>query len=217
MTTLARYVGFSIISARASAQFQSELVALIPHLRAFSRMLCGRRGVADDMTQEALARAWRSRDSFQCGTNMKAWLFTILRNEFYSFTRRVWREMPWDTEKGERIAMPANKQQWAMELGDAARAISQLTHDQREALILIGAGGFTYEEAAAICGTRVGTMKSRVARARSALQGILDGRASLPRRATAALTGACDDILAQLHVLTRPHADGVTAHANLGG
>jgi RNA polymerase sigma-70 factor (ECF subfamily) len=202
-----------VISARAPPTFQGEFVALIPHLRAFSRMLCGRRGVADDMTQEALAKAWRSRDSFQSGTNMKAWLFTILRNEFYSFTRRAWRETLWDEEKGERIAAPANAQQWASELGDAARAMGKLPHDQREALILVGAGGFTYEEAAAICRTRAGTMKSRVARARVALQNALDGDVSLPVRAVGALKGACDDILAQLNTFTHPHSHGAAAHA----
>ena len=156
------------VSARASLQFETEFIALIPHLRAFSRMLCGQRGIADDMTQEALAKGWRARAGFEPGTNLKAWLFTILRNEFYSQIRRGWRETPWDAEKGDLIAVPANGQQWAAELSDTTRAMGALPHDQREALILVGAGGFTYEEAARICDTRPNTMKSRVSRARAA-------------------------------------------------
>src|ERR1700683_1811776 len=106
----------SVVSAReepelqdisASPQFQRDLIALIPHLRAFSRMLCGRRVIAEDMAQEALAKAWRARARFQPGTNLKAWLFTILRNEYYSHGRRAWRETHWDEVLGGRIAAPS--------------------------------------------------------------------------------------------------------------
>jgi RNA polymerase sigma-70 factor, ECF subfamily len=192
------------ISARASPQFEAEFIALIPHLRAFSRMLCGRRGIADDMTQESLAKGWRARDGFEPGTNLKAWLFTILRNEFYSQMRRGWRETLWDADKGDLIATPANEQQWAVELSDTARAMSGLPHDQREALILVGAGGFTYEEAARICGTGPNTMKSRVSRARAALRSSLDGSAPLPVRTKTANKGPCSDILAQLSAIAPP-------------
>jgi RNA polymerase sigma-70 factor (ECF subfamily) len=201
------------IAARASPDFQIELVALIPHLRAFSRMLCGKRGIADDMTQAALTNAWRARDRFEPGTNLKAWLFTILRNEFYSQMRRGWRETLWDSEKAERIAAPADQQHWAAELSDTARAMHSLPHDQREALILIGAGGMTYEEAALVCGTRVGTMKSRVARARVALRAILESAEPMSIRPAAALTGACDEVLVQLRGFTRLGAHGTTVRA----
>jgi RNA polymerase sigma-70 factor (ECF subfamily) len=200
-------------SVRASPQFEAEFVALIPHLRAFSRMLCGRRGIADDMTQEALAKGWRARDSYEPGTNLKAWLFTILRNEFYSQVRRGWREASWDAEKGDLIATPANEQQWAAELSDTARAMRGLPHDQREALILVGAGGFTYEEAGMICQSPANTIKSRVSRARAALQRTLDGALPIPVRAKTLMAGACNDILAQLSAIARPMHYGATVLA----
>jgi RNA polymerase sigma factor (sigma-70 family) len=189
-------------STRLSSQFQSEFIALIPQLRMFSRALCGRRAIAEDMVQEALAKAWRSRDRFEPGTNLKAWLFTILRNEFCSHARRGWRETHWDSYKGERIAGPANEQEWAMNLSDAARALAGLSEGQRNALILVGAGGFSYEDAAEICGTAMGTVKSRVARARIALVSILDGDKPLPPNSPTRSVGASENILAQLTALT---------------
>ena len=189
-------------SARLSSQFQSELIALIPHLRRFSRALCGRRAIAEDMAQETLAKAWRARDSFEPGTNLKAWLFTILRNEFCSYARRGWRETHWDSNKGERIAAPANEQEWAVDLSDTTRALGGLPDSQREALILVAAGGFSYEEAARISGIPMGTAKSRVARARAALLKMLDGDEPLPRYSSARMASASDDILAQLSALT---------------
>ncbi len=187
--------------ARLSSQFQRDLIALIPHLDRFSRCLCGRQAIAEDMAQEALAKAWRSRDSFEPGTNLKAWLFTILRNEFCSHARRDWRETHWDSEKGENVAAASNEQEWAMNLSDAARALGGLSDGQREALILVGAGGYSYEDAAEICGTAMGTVKSRVGRARAALMKMLDGDAPLPPRMAAHSTGASDAILAQLGAL----------------
>jgi RNA polymerase sigma-70 factor, ECF subfamily len=150
--------GVDTAARSPSARFERDLVALIPHLRAFSRMLCGRRAIAEDMAQEALAKAWRARGSFEPGTNLKAWLFTILRNEFYSHARRAWRETHWDSDLGECIAGPASEQEWTMELSDTARALSGLPDGQRKALILIAAGGFSYEDAAAALpgGTRDG-------------------------------------------------------------
>jgi len=186
----------------SGADFQRDLLALIPNLRAFSRMICGHRAIAEDMGQEALAKAWRSRDSFQPGTNLKAWLFTILRNEFYSFGRRAWREAHWDEERGERIATAPSEQQWALELSDAAVAIRGLPAGQRDALLLVGAGGFSYAEAAKICRTPVGTVKSRVARARGALLETLDGTTRLPISPLAGRSGGGDEILAQLAALT---------------
>lgn len=185
----------------SSDQFQQDLIALIPHLRAFSRSLCGRRAIADDMAQEALARAWRSRDSFEAGSNMKAWLFTILRNEFYSHMRRAWRQTAWDPEKGDNIAAPSNEQDWSVELSDTARGLQALPVAQREALILVGVGGFSYEDAGKIAGAPNGTMKSRVARARASLLNILDGDEPLPNSSRLEATSASEDIFNQLSAL----------------
>jgi RNA polymerase sigma-70 factor (ECF subfamily) len=190
----------NMLMPSAASDFQNDLLALIPNLRAFARTLCGRRGIADDMAQEALAKAWRARDRFEPGTNLKAWLFTILRNEFYSHVRRDWRNAEWNAEKGENIASPGGEQDWSMELSDTARALRRLPVAQREALILVAAGGFSYEDAATISGACLGTIKSRVARARVALQAMLDGDDTLP----AAQEGPSDplaDILGQLSAL----------------
>ncbi len=128
--------------------FQRELVALMPHLRSVARSLCRNRTLAEDITQEALAKAWRARDSFEPGTNLWAWVFTILRNEFCSHARRTWREAHWDCEKAEQIAAPADEQEWAMELADTAHALRRLPDCQRESLILVAVGGLSYDDAA---------------------------------------------------------------------
>lgn len=159
--------------------------------------------MADDLAQEALARAWRSRDNFTVGTNLKAWVFTILRNEFYSNTRRAWRQVPWDPEKAENIASASKEQDWTAELSDTARALRLLPAGQREALILVGVGGFSYEDAAKMTGSPIGTVKSRVARARASLQLILDGDGSLPDYSQTRMADAFADILAQLAALQK--------------
>jgi RNA polymerase sigma-70 factor (ECF subfamily) len=194
-------------SSRSGSQFQRDLVALIPQLRAFARMLCGKRAIAEDMAQEALAKAWRARGSFVPGTNLKAWLFTILRNEVYSHARRAWRETPWDEAEGNLIAAPANEQESAMNLSDTARALRGLPDCQREALILIAAGGLSYEDAAKVCGTPVGTVKSRVARARFALAKMLDDDKPMPRYLPSGIT-ASEDILGQLSALAPTGVQG---------
>ena len=203
----------AVSSAQSSARFQRELVALIPHLRAFSRVLCGRRAIAEDLAQEALAKAWRARERFELGTNLKAWLFTILRNEFYSHARKAWRETHWDDDLGDNIPAPPREQEWAMELSDAARALNALPDCQREPLILVSAGGLSYEEAANICGTPVGTTKSRVARGRAAMARSLDGSKSLPPRPALRTLGTSEDLLAQLSVLAQRGAHSVLANA----
>ena len=186
--------------------FKSELLSLIPFLRAFARSLCGNPEMADDLAQEALVRAWQSRDSFVPGTNLKAWLFTILRNQFYSDRRRAWRQAPWDQESAERIPGSAQDQNWAADLSDTARALRSLSDEEREALILVGAGGFSYEEAAAICHCAVGTVKSRVARARRALINILDGDRSLHAVKRPGNGQAAKEIMEQLDRLTPDHS-----------
>jgi RNA polymerase sigma-70 factor, ECF subfamily len=185
--------------ASDAPQFRRDLLALIPQLRAFARNLCGQRELGEDLAQNTLVRAWRAQGSFRPGTNLRAWLFTILRNEFYSDRRRSWRQTHWDDIKGGRIASPTEPQYWALELSDAARGLRELPDGQREALILIAAAGFSYEEAAEICGTPVGTMKSRVARGRLALAGLLEGDAKFHNRSDR--TDSSNDILAQLNAL----------------
>lgn len=153
--------------------FKRDLVALIPHLRAFARTLCGDAAAADDLAQDAVMKAWDARASFQMGTNMKAWCFMILRNQFYSEKRRSWRSTQLDQEAAERTLVAVDDPETPIALDEMRLAMKMLPMEQREALILVGAGGFAYEEAADICGCAVGTVKSRVSRARRALQGIL--------------------------------------------
>ena len=181
-------------------QFRQDILALVPHLRAFARNLCRGADMAEDLAQEALVKAWRSQDRFEPGTNLKAWLFTILRNEFYSQRRRNWRQTHWDEVKAGRIAGPPDPQFWALQLSDSERGLRDLPDGQREALILIAAAGFSYEEAAEICGTAIGTMKSRVARGRLALADILDGKTNFAERDCR--MNPSDTILAQLSALT---------------
>ena len=153
--------------------FKRDLVGLIPHLRAFARTLCGDAAAADDLAQDAVMKAWDARSSFQMGTNMKAWCFMILRNQFYSEKRRSWRSTQLDQEAAERTLVAVDDPESPIALDEMRLAMKMLPMEQREALILVGAGGFAYEEAADICGCAVGTVKSRVSRARRALQGIL--------------------------------------------
>jgi len=159
------------------AAFKTQLVALIPHLRAFARSLTGDATAADDLAQDAMIKAWDARDSFQMGTNMKAWTFMILRNQFYSERRRSWRTNQLDQEAAERTLVAVDNPEALVALDELRQGLAMLPAEQREALILVGAGGFAYEEAAEICNCAVGTVKSRVSRARRALQAVLtDGR-----------------------------------------
>ncbi|WP_040677588.1 sigma-70 family RNA polymerase sigma factor [Nitratireductor pacificus] len=153
--------------------FRDDLLATVPSLRAFAVSLSKNTDRADDLVQETLVKAWDKQTSFQPGTNLKAWLFTILRNEFYSQMRKRKREVE-DSDgaiTGRLSVHPA--QQGVADLNDFRDALALLPEDQREAIVLIGASGFSYEEAAEICGCAVGTIKSRVSRARSRLQDIL--------------------------------------------
>jgi RNA polymerase sigma-70 factor (ECF subfamily) len=169
--------GVTGADAELEAQFKADLIALIPHLRAFARTMTGNPTEADDLAQEALAKAWRRRDSFTMGTNMKAWAFMILRNQFYSDMRRAWRSVRLDQEAAERTLLASDDPNAPIELNELRMALAALPTDQREALILVGAGGMSYEEAAAICNCAVGTVKSRVSRARDALRHIIDAGA----------------------------------------
>jgi RNA polymerase sigma-70 factor (ECF subfamily) len=157
------------------SSFKRDLVALLPNLRAFSRSLCGNSDWADDLVQEAVVRAWANRDSFEAGTNLKAWLFTILRNHFYSELRKKRRSLELQNEAAALEAGVRAEQPSKLHLNDLVRELGRLTADQREALVLVSVNGFSYEEAAEICGCAVGTVKSRVARARRELEARLGG------------------------------------------
>ena len=183
--------------------FQKELVAAIPHLRAFARSLCNDPTQADDLTQEALAKAWKARDSFEAGTSIKAWTFMILRNQFYSEKRRSWRSAPLDVEMAENTLLANDDPTAPMELLELRHALARLPDDQREALILVGAGGMAYEEAAQVCGCAVGTIKSRVSRARRALETLLVEAGTRKSNAHQDIPAdkAFDDILEQADAL----------------
>ncbi|HEX2762389.1 MAG TPA: sigma-70 family RNA polymerase sigma factor [Allosphingosinicella sp.] len=162
-------------------EFKDQLGQVIPHLRAFGRSLSGSRDLADDLVQETLLKAWAARKRFQAGTNMRAWTFIILRNLFLSQMRRARFKGEWDEITASKLLAAPASQDRHVELTDMQRALLHLPQPQREALILVGAGGFAYEEAAEICGCAVGTIKSRVARGRVALEALLtDGK--LPSR-----------------------------------
>jgi RNA polymerase sigma-70 factor, ECF subfamily len=157
-----------------SNQFRDDIIAAIPGLRAFGISLTARADRADDLVQETLMKAWKHHDSFQEGTNLRAWLYTILRNEFYSQLRKRSREVE-DVEgfHASRLSVQA-EQPWHLEMADLREALQKLPDDQREAVILVGASGFSYEEAAEICQVAVGTIKSRVNRARNRLAELMD-------------------------------------------
>lgn len=184
--------------------FKTELAELIPHLRAFARSLCGNATAADDLAQEAMLKAWKARESYQAGTNLKAWTFTILRNLFYSEKRRSWRRQQLDPEVAEATLIASDNTSSALDLLALRNGLAFLPEDQREALVLVGAGGLSYEETAEICGCAVGTIKSRVSRARKALVEILDsneGRYSGDKSLSA--SEAFDDIMKQADDLSR--------------
>jgi RNA polymerase sigma-70 factor (ECF subfamily) len=149
--------------------FEAELINLIPQLRAFGRTLAGSPTHGDDLAQDTLAKALASRSSFNPGTNMKAWTFMILRNLFYSEKRRSWRSTELDPEIAENTLVACDNPTSAIELDELRRAMLMLPDDQREALILIGAAGLSYDEVSVIAGVAIGTIKSRVSRARTRL------------------------------------------------
>jgi RNA polymerase sigma-70 factor (ECF subfamily) len=152
---------------------RDTMLAAVPSLRAFGISLCGNVDRADDLVQETLLRALANIDSFQPGTNMSAWLFTILRNLFRSEYRKRRREVE-DADGSYAETLKSQPEQTSrVEFEEFRQALAKLPDDQREALILVGASGFSYEEAAEICGCAVGTIKSRVNRARTRLSNLL--------------------------------------------
>ncbi|MCO6184667.1 sigma-70 family RNA polymerase sigma factor [Rhizobium sp. L1K21] len=157
-----------------SFDFKKQLLSALPSLRAFAVSLCGQHDRADDLVQETVMKAWSKQESFELGTNIKAWLFTILRNEFYSQLRKRGREVA-DTDEvySSKLSVHPN-QLGQMDMQDFLAALAQIPDDQREAIVLVCASGFSYEEAAEICDCKIGTIKSRINRARNRLQELLD-------------------------------------------
>ena len=154
-------------------EFRNGLLAAVPSLRAFALSLTSNPARSDDLVQDTLLKGWQHRARFQPGTNLNAWLFTILRNIFYSDHRKRVREVEdQDGSYAARLAT-APHQGDRLDVEDLQSALAKLPPDQREALVLVGAEGVSYEEAATIMGCKVGTVKSRVSRARGRLAELL--------------------------------------------
>ena len=159
--------------APEEAQFRSDLLSATPHLRAFALSLTGQREAADDLVQDTLLRALQKWHRFEPGTNLQAWLFTMLRNRFYSDYRMRRREVEDPDGLYAAKLSIAPEQPGCVAFAALRSALLALSDDQREAVLLVGAEGYSYEQAAHICEARVGTMKSRVNRARKRLAELL--------------------------------------------
>lgn len=158
----------------SSTSWRDEVVGLIPALRAFAWSLSHNGSDADDLVQDTLIKAWSNRDKFEPGTNLRAWLFTILRNTYYTSVLRRRREVRDEMGEYAGALKTPPTQDWSVALRALQEALQQLPAEHREALILVGAAGLSYEEAAEICGCALGTIKSRVNRARVRLLKIMD-------------------------------------------
>jgi len=158
----------------APSSWRDEVVALIPALRAFAWSLSHNGSDADDLVQDTLIKAWTNREKFEPGTNLRAWLFTILRNTYYTAVLRRRREVRDETGEYAGSLKSAPTQDWSVAMHSLQSALQRLPDEHREALILVGAAGLSYEEAAEICGCALGTIKSRVNRARARLLKIMD-------------------------------------------
>jgi RNA polymerase sigma-70 factor (ECF subfamily) len=153
---------------------RDQMLAAVPSLRAFAISLTGNRDRADDLVQDTLMRAWANIDRFERGSNLQAWLFTILRNLFHSEYRKRKREVE-DVDGSYASRLKVQPEQGArLDFEDFRTALTKVPADQREALLLVGAQGMSYEEAAQVTGVPVGTVKSRVNRARNRLAELLD-------------------------------------------
>jgi RNA polymerase sigma-70 factor (ECF subfamily) len=158
-----------------SQTLRDDLIKAIPSLRAFAISLCRNRTEADDLVQETLIRAWNNLTNFQEGTNLKAWLFTILRNNFYNGLRRQKHQTEYARTMDASQFIVQASQEKTMEFGDVMRNLAELPPDQREALILVTVENMSYEEVAHICDCPIGTVKSRVNRARARLEALMQG------------------------------------------
>jgi RNA polymerase sigma-70 factor (ECF subfamily) len=158
-----------------SQTLRDDLVKSIPSLRAFAISLCHNRTEADDLVQETLIRAWNNLSNFEEGTNLKAWLFTLLRNNFYNGLRRQKHQTEYARTMDNSQFVVQASQDKTLEFGDVMRSLADLPPDQREALILVTVENMSYEEVAVICDCPIGTVKSRVNRARARLEALVEG------------------------------------------
>nr|WP_152997816.1 MULTISPECIES: sigma-70 family RNA polymerase sigma factor [unclassified Sphingomonas] len=188
-------------------EFKDQLQKVIPHLRAFGRGLCGNRDTTDDLVQETMLKAWSARSRFQAGTNFKAWAFTILRNLYFSQTRRKRFVGEWNDLVADRVLAAPASQDKTVELRDLMRALQQISPDQREAIILVAAAGMSYEEVAEVTGVMLGTVKSRVSRARLALETLInEGALKTKRHDFDSTEGAVTSLLKALNAIQARHA-----------
>lgn len=163
--------------------FQEELLSLVPQLLGYARGMVRIRADADDLVQDVVMRAWAAQDRYEPGTNMRAWLFTILRNRFYNkYTGNARAEVPID-EVAEAALSILPAQEWHVQQTELRAALERLHPALREALLLSLGAELSYQEIGEIVGSPVGTVKSRVFRARQTLAAMLDGRQDLPATA----------------------------------
>ena len=154
--------------------WREQVIALIPTLRAFAWSLARNPVDADDLVQETLTKAWTYREKFRAGTNLRAWLFTILRNTWFSAVAKTRRETPDEDGRMAATLVSPPAQEWSIEMRQLQDALNRLPPEHREAIVMVGAAGLSYEEAAEIAGCALGTIKSRVNRARNRLAQLLD-------------------------------------------
>jgi RNA polymerase sigma-70 factor (ECF subfamily) len=167
-----------------SHQLHCDIEACLPHLRAFAYLLARERELAEDLVQEAVVRALSHADQFVPGTDFKAWVMKILRNSYFNELRRRGRALQASAEAAQNVGSASGGQEERLSVREFERAFRTLSTSQRQALVLVGASGFSYEDAAKEAGCKVGTMKSRVSRARLMLQQLMDedaGRAAAAR------------------------------------
>lgn len=164
----------------ARSDWRDGVMGQLPALRAFAWTLSRNTADADDLVQETLSKAWAHRDRYEAGTNLKAWLFTILRNTWYSAASKKQREVEdGDGHHAAKLTAEA-AQEWKAELTSLQAALGELPPEHREAIVMVGAAGLSYEEAAKIAGCALGTIKSRVNRARNRLAELMDSDRSMP-------------------------------------
>lgn len=161
-------------------EFRRGIEATLPELRAFARNLTRDHEAADDLVQDTMMKAWAARDRFEAGTSLRAWTYVIARNLFLTARRRDKFHGEWNEESASRrLAAPASQEQ-PLHLADVAKALDKISPSQREALLLVGASGMSYEEAAQAMGSMVGTVKSRVSRGRQMLERLMTGDSTQP-------------------------------------
>jgi RNA polymerase sigma-70 factor (ECF subfamily) len=186
-----------------------ELTGSTRHLRAFARSLSGNRDTADDLTQETLLRAWAARERFAAGTSFRAWTFTILRNVYFGQIRRLRFVGEYNEIEAERKLSTPATQDVGLVASDVLRAMALLPPAQREVLILAGVGHISYNEMAEICGVAVGTIKSRIARARASLSATIESGILPDFRHNYVLKGeVLDAFMAELAKIAPQHVAG---------